>query len=187
MTAPHPQDDDGHRPLRSRDVPGLVDKAIERAQREGAFDNLPGAGKPLRVDSTDPDWWVKGLMERERLDFSEALPGPLQLRRERSGFPESLLHLGDESAVRERLEDFNARVLADRARPVVGDASPPVVGRVDVGDMVTAWRELRAAAERAGESTRGAGGEGTEGAGDGPLEPSRARGPRWRWWTPWRR
>lgn len=183
-TEPEPRS----RRLKAHHVQTVVDKAIEQAQREGAFDDLPGAGKPLHLSSSDdPEWWVKGFIEREGLDFSEALPGPLQLRRERAGFPESLLHLADESAVRERLKDFNARVLADRARPVVGDASPPVVGRVDVEDMVTAWRELRAAAERAGESTRGAGGEGTEGAGDGPLEPSRARGPRWRWWAPWRR
>ena len=41
-----------------------VERAIREAQERGEFDNLPGAGKPLRnlgsPDVEDPDWWVKG-------------------------------------------------------------------------------------------------------------------------------
>lgn len=130
----------------ARAVQTWVDQTITQAERQGAFDNLPGAGKPLRdVDvSSDPDWWVKSLIERERLDLSAALPGVMQLRREKATFPDSLLELADEAAVRERLEDFNQRVLADRRRPHAGPGSPPVVGRVDVEEMVRAWQDLRA-------------------------------------------
>lgn len=126
-----------------------VDLTIQQAQRRGDFDNLPGAGAPLRdLDRPyDPDWWVKQLVERERLDLTAALPGAMALRREKRAFPESLLGLADEAAVRERLEDFNERVLADRRTPVTGPASPPVVGRVDVEAMVSAWRVLRAGRE----------------------------------------
>lgn len=124
-----------------------VDKQIQQAQRQGAFDNLPGAGKPLAdVDvRADPDWWVRGLIQREHLDLSEAMPGVMQLRREKAGYPDSLLDLPSEAAVRERLEDFNERVLADRRRPHVGPHPPPVVGRVDVDGMVEVWRAARAA------------------------------------------
>jgi hypothetical protein len=127
-------------------IQSWVDHSIQQAQRQGAFDDLAGAGRPLRhVDArSDPDWWVKGLIEREQLDLSQALPGPMQLRREKDAFPDSLLDLTQEAAVRERLEDFNERVLADRRRPVAGAQSPPVVGRVDVAAMVERWRALRA-------------------------------------------
>ncbi|WP_238146724.1 DUF1992 domain-containing protein [Ornithinimicrobium murale] len=126
-----------------------VDVEIEQAQRRGDFDNLPGAGKPLKnLDQDDPDWWVKGLIEREKLDMSSALPTVMALRQERRGFPESLAGISDEVAVRERLEDYNARVLADRRKPVMGPTSPAVAGRVDVEDMVEQWRGLRADRER---------------------------------------
>lgn len=123
-----------------------VDQQIQQAERQGAFEDLPGKGRPLEdVDvRTDPDWWVRGLIEREKLDLSEALPGVLRLRREKAAFPGSLLDLPDEDAVREHLEAFNERVLADRRRPHVGPLPPPVVGRVDVEDMVARWREERA-------------------------------------------
>lgn len=131
----------------ARAVQTWVDQTIDQAQRQGAFDNLPGAGKPLRdVDTrTDPDWWVKGLIQREQLDLSDAMPGVMQLRREKATYPESLFVLPDEAAVRSVVEDFNERVLADRRRPHVGPTSPPVVGRLDVDEMVQAWREARAA------------------------------------------
>ena len=32
------------------------------------FDDLPGAGKPLDLpEKHDPDWWVKRLIEREKI------------------------------------------------------------------------------------------------------------------------
>ncbi|WP_298891284.1 DUF1992 domain-containing protein [uncultured Serinicoccus sp.] len=130
----------------ARAVHSWVDQTIEQAQRQGAFDNLPGAGKPLRdVDTrAEPDWWVKDLVRREQLDLSGAMPGVMQLRREKATYPQALLALPDEAAVRARVEDFNERVLADRRRPHVGPTSPPVVGRLDVEEMVQLWRRARA-------------------------------------------
>lgn len=137
-------------PDRPRLTPSLietwVDQAIQQAQRRGDFDDLKGAGKPLAnlESGDDPDWWVKGLIEREKLDMSAAMPTTMALRRERESFPASLIHLGQESQVRERLEDFNSRVLTDRRRPWAGPGSPPIVGRVDVDEMLAAWRAARA-------------------------------------------
>lgn len=165
----------------ARAVQSWVDQQIDQAQRQGKFDNLPGAGKPLRdVDTdSDPDWWVKGLIERERLDMSDAMPGPLQLRREKSTYPESLLELRDEAAVRAHLEDFNDRVLADRKRPHFGPHSPPVVGFVDVDDMVGQWREAKAAADAQAEAENQA-------RGDAEAAAAQSTPPRRRWWAPWR-
>lgn len=126
-----------------------VDLEIQQAQRRGDFENLPGAGKPLKnLDKSDPDWWIKGLIEREKLDLSAALPTVMALRQERRTYPESLAGIADEVAVRERLADYNARVLEDRRKPVMGPHSPVIAGRVDVEEIVAQWRELRADRER---------------------------------------
>ena len=74
-----------------------MEKAIREAQERGEFDNLPGAGKPLRnlgpLEYEDPDWWVKGLVEREGLDVTGALSPAMALRKEAAAYPESLLEL----------------------------------------------------------------------------------------------
>ena len=45
-----------------------VDRLVREAQERGEFDNLSGAGKPLRIrNPNDPDWWVKSWIEREQL------------------------------------------------------------------------------------------------------------------------
>lgn len=165
-------------------IQSWVDQSIRQAERQGAFDDLPGAGQPLRdVDTrTDPDWWVRGLIEREQLDLSDAMPGVMQLRREKAGLPGSLVGLADEAAVRARLEDFNERVLADRRRPHAGTGSPPVVGRVDVDEMLQEWRRLRATRETAGVPAEA--GAGADGAAEHPGASAADGPPRRRrvWW-----
>ena len=122
-----------------------VEKQIREAQERGEFDNLPGAGRPLEgLDDPDPDWWLKRMMEREGLDMADALPPVLLLRREFATFPESLVELRTEEGVREVLRDYNARVIDDRRRPVIGAQSPVWAPTVDVDAMVEQWRALRA-------------------------------------------
>lgn len=127
-----------------------VERAIREAQERGDFDNLPGAGKPLRnlgnPETEDPNWWVKGLLERENLDLTAALPPALALRKEAETYPESLLDLRTEESVRAVLEDYNRRVRQDRLRPALGPLPPLIARTVDVDDLVRQWRELREAA-----------------------------------------
>ena len=121
-----------------------VDKQIREAQERGDFDNLPGAGKPLDLsDSGDPDWWVKRFAAREQLDLAGALPGALGLRKEAAGYPESLVDVRTEAQVREIIQDYNKRVLADRLRPAVGNLPPLIAKTIDVDEMVQRWRPLR--------------------------------------------
>jgi hypothetical protein len=49
-----------------------IDRQIREAEERGEFDNLPGAGKPLKdLDKPqDADWWVKRLIARENLPRS---------------------------------------------------------------------------------------------------------------------
>jgi hypothetical protein len=125
-----------------------VERAIREAQERGEFDNLPGAGKPLRSlgnpDADDPDWWIRGLVQREQLDLTGAMPPALALRKEAAGFPESLLDLRTEESVRAVLEDYNRRVKVDRLRPAVGDLPPLLARTVDVDELTERWRALRA-------------------------------------------
>ena len=149
-----------------------VERAIREAQERGEFDDLPGAGKPLG-DLGSPDdalWWVRRYAERERLDLSAALPPAIALRKEAAAFPESLVGIRDEAAVRELLEDFNRRVRRDRLRPAAGPMPPILAPTVDVEDLVARWRELRRAAE-----------ERRPARAHPALEQPPARGRRW-WW-----
>lgn len=153
-----------------------VDRAIREAVERGEFDNLPGSGKPLKNlgDPNDAMWWVRGLAEREQLDFTGALPPAIALRKEAATFPESLLDLRSEGSVREVLEDYNRRVKQDRLRPPEPGMPQLLAPTVDIDDLVAQWRDLKAASE----ATR-AEGAGTADAG-APHTPAR-------WWRRWRR
>jgi DnaJ-like protein len=118
-----------------------VDHQIRAAMERGEFDNLPGAGKPLKLpDRHDPDWWVKGLIEREKI--TGVLPPALALRREDAELDAELDRMPTEEEVRRALADFNTRVVAARRQLQGG---PPVVTPTrDVEDEVNAWRQRRA-------------------------------------------
>ncbi|HEY0773256.1 MAG TPA: DUF1992 domain-containing protein, partial [Nocardioidaceae bacterium] len=67
---PESPDEDDDAPAQRMEQQALwVDMQVRRAMERGDFDNLPGAGKPIRgLGSThDPDWWVKNLIEREKI------------------------------------------------------------------------------------------------------------------------
>lgn len=123
----------------------LAERRIREAMAAGAFDDLPGAGRPLDLRGAgDPDWWIRRKLESEQLDAAAMAPGALGLRRERERMPESLLEHGDEHVVRELLEDYNRRVKEDRLRPAPGLPSSIVAPLVDIEAMAAAWRERRA-------------------------------------------
>ncbi|MDQ1631523.1 MAG: hypothetical protein QOC80_1495 [Frankiaceae bacterium] len=121
-----------------------VEQKIRAAQQAGLFDNLPGAGKPLdHVDLNDPDWFVKRLVKREKIDPGTMLHPTIALRREAESFPESLAGLRTEAQVRAFLEDFNERVKAEWRRPQVGPSLAVIARPVDVDKVVGRWAVLR--------------------------------------------
>jgi hypothetical protein len=120
-----------------------VDQQIRVAMAKGDFDNLPGAGKPIKDlgSQHDPDWWLKKLIEREQV--TGVLPPSLQLRKDDAELDRRLDELSAESEVRREVETFNARVIKARYTPVDG---PPLVTQPrDVEATVAAWRERRVA------------------------------------------
>jgi hypothetical protein len=121
-----------------------VERLIREAQERGEFDDLPGAGKPLPPfkGQNDENWWIRGLIEREHLDMTAALPPQLALRKEAQQLPQQIRQESSEARVRELLEDFNARVRELWRRPM--DGPVVVVRTVDVERLVAQWRDHRA-------------------------------------------
>lgn len=126
-----------------------VDVVVDQAMRRGEFDNLPLHGKPIPglTGTHDPDWWVKGLIERENI--TGVLPSA-QLRKDDAELDDRLDLEAMEQRVREIITDFNARVV-DARRQLRG--GPPVVTPTrDVDEEVRRWEERRAA-RRAASAT----------------------------------
>lgn len=116
-----------------------VDLQIERAMARGDFDNLAGAGKPLQDLGApdDRDWWLKKLIERERI--TGVLPAALQLRKDDAELDALLDRETTEEPVRRLLVEFNRRVVEARRQLQGG---PPVVTPTrDVEAEVVAWAE----------------------------------------------
>lgn len=117
-----------------------VDLQVQRAMERGEFDDLPGAGKPIEGLGVqhDPDWWLKKLVEREKI---AVLPPSLQLRKDDAELDAKLDEITAEPEVRREVEEFNARVIHARYTPSEG---PPLITMPrDVEETVAAWRERR--------------------------------------------
>ncbi|HEU4811460.1 MAG TPA: DUF1992 domain-containing protein [Nocardioides sp.] len=141
-----------------------VDLQIQQAMARGDFDDLPGQGKPIADlgSQHDPDWWLKKLIERERIAL---LPASLQLRKEDAELDDRLDALAVEAEVRREVTEFNERVIRARYRPAEG---PPLITMPrDVEATVAAWRERRTARLAARRAAP-------------PAEPPKAS--RRRWW-----
>jgi len=152
-----------------------VDLQIQQAMARGEFDDLPGAGKPIRDlgSSHDPDWWLKQLIERERI--TGVLPPALQLRKDDAELDGRLDDLNVEADVRREVEEFNQRVLKARYTPVDG---PPLITQTrDVDSEVASWRARRASRSAARPITRPTTRPGTGPAREDPPAARRKR--RW--------
>ena len=136
-------DADSRRKPSSMTFPGWVEYQVRRAEAEGAFENLPGAGRPIPdLDRQQDDLaWLAGYLKRENVDVVEVLPPALQLAKEVETLDERLAAIASESRVRALVEDLNHRIDVAYARPQVG---PPLrVKKVRVEDVVQRWRAAR--------------------------------------------
>src|SRR3954452_3281551 len=136
--------------MTQRKPPGMsfetwIDRQIAEAQERGQFTRLSGAGRPLprrHREQTAYDWALEWA-RRENGDTSGMLPPGLALRKEREELPGVVAHLPSEAAVRELVEDFNARVERQWRRPQEG---PDVVpGQADLDALLAHWRTTRPA------------------------------------------
>src|SRR5215471_14642605 len=159
--------------MTERKPPGMrftswIDQQISEAEERGAFDNLPGTGKPLpnRGEDDDGQAWVREWLRREGVSADVLLPTPLKLRKEAAQLAETVHNLGSEQEVRDVVADLNHRIMEWRKIPL----GPPIfVPLVDEEKMLGRWRERQPATPP------------TPPAGAGPARTPAAR-PRW-----WRR
>jgi Domain of unknown function (DUF1992) len=122
-----------------------IDRQIEEAAERGAFDNLPGAGKPLpkRTDEDAAQAWLRDYLRREGVSADEMLPTPLRLRKEIERLTATVQDLRSEQEVRDVVADLNRRIIEWRRIPT----GPPLfLPLVDRDLLVSRWRDQQAAA-----------------------------------------
>src|SRR5262249_43555339 len=114
-----------------------IDEQIREAREAGAFDNLPGAGKPLadlRVEN-DPEWWAKKPIKH---DGNTDPPPALELRRKLRATLDGLSALRDEREVRRVLEALNAEIRKVNATVTAGPST--TLAPLDIDEIVREWR-----------------------------------------------
>jgi hypothetical protein len=117
-----------------------IEAQIRVAKEQGAFDNLPGAGKPIPSlgEEHDPDWWVKQLIQREQVSV---LPPALELARKVEKELAAIEKLDDEAAVRQRVAALNTEIA--KVNATVMEGPPTRLGRLDIDKIVARWRLRR--------------------------------------------
>ncbi|MEJ2869047.1 DUF1992 domain-containing protein [Actinomycetospora sp. OC33-EN08] len=119
----------------------LIDEQIRRATAEGAFDDLPGAGKPLDLPARDDEhWWVRSKMRAEGVSTDALLPPSLRLRKDVERLHDDVRDLPDEAAVRAVVADLDRRVVAFLRSPQ-GPRVP--IRRPSADAVVERWRAGR--------------------------------------------
>ncbi|MFI5845427.1 DUF1992 domain-containing protein [Catenuloplanes sp. NPDC051500] len=116
----------------------LVEQKIREALERGEFDKLPGSGKPLPGygGEYDEDWYVKELVDREKL-AGAILPATLILRKDLEDLPETLARARTEPEVRRIVAELNERI-ADNHRGLL-PGPPTLIKRLDVETIVHEW------------------------------------------------
>ena len=140
-----------------------IDQQIDEASQRGAFDDLPGAGRPLprRAAGDAAQAWLQDWLRREGVTADDLLPTPLRLRKEVERLTGSVHELPSEQQVREIAAELNRQIIQWRRIP----EGPPVYLRlVDADALVARWRATRPPAPPAP-----------------PMAQEDSARPRWRW------
>ncbi len=121
-----------------------VERQVREAQDRGAFENLPGSGKPLPPGAYEQGAWIRDKARRENLPVAAMLPPGLALRKEVEDLPARLARERSEVRVRALLADLDRRIFAWNCGP----QEPPVyVKRLDVQARVNEWLAAREVVE----------------------------------------
>jgi hypothetical protein len=118
----------------------FADRKIREAQEEGAFDALPGFGKPI-PDLDGPDdanWWLKKKLREERL---VVLPPILEARLDAEKTLATVASMTTEFQVRRCLAALNERIR--QAHFSAADGPADGVQPVDIEVVVADWKRGR--------------------------------------------
>ncbi len=135
--------------MTERKPPGVgfetwVERQLREAAERGAFDDLPGAGKPIPdLDKPhDELWWVKQKLRRENFSY---LPPTIALRKQAEEALEAAAQAGSEDEVRRIVAGINAKIIEGNRKAASG---PPLnLAPFDVERVVRDWRDRRGSAE----------------------------------------
>jgi len=118
-----------------------IEELIHNAREAGEFEDLEGAGQPIPgiTDPYDPDWWVKKLLQREKL---VVLPPALELLRKVEVGLAAVWSLSREADVRARVGLLNAEITKVNSR--VAEGPPTRLAPLDVDQIMGEWRARRA-------------------------------------------
>jgi hypothetical protein len=118
----------------------FTDRKIREAQEEGAFDALPGFGKPIAdlEGPDDPNWWIKKKLREERLVL---LPPVLEARLDAEKTLESVATMATEMQVRRAMIALNERIR--KAHFSAADGPADGVRPVDIEAVVAQWKRAR--------------------------------------------
>ncbi len=108
----------------------VAERRIEQAMKEGKFDNLPGAGKPLDLDPGPAEenarltWWALRILRQGGF-----VPDEVSLRREIEAMRARLAEEADPARRQELVTQFNALVrklntLGTNAMTAAGPIAP---------------------------------------------------------------
>jgi hypothetical protein len=170
--------------MTQRKPPGVtwetwIDRQIRVGMENGAFDDLPGRGKPMRdLDRPrDEMWWVREKVRRENLTH---VPPTVQVRRELDAALAAIAAAQSEAAVRDIVARINERVRWVNSRPIEGP--PSTVAPLDGDAEVAAWRASQAdqVAEAPAAPPADTPEDGDAGPADDQPTPPGGRRRRWR-------
>ena len=131
--------------MTQRKPPGVtwetwIDRQIRVGMEHGAFDDLPGHGRPVPdLDGPrDEMWWVRDKVRRENVSH---VPPTVQVRRELDAAVAAIVAAPSEVDVRAIVAGINQRVRWVNSRPT--DGPPSTVAPLDAEAEVAAWRAAR--------------------------------------------
>jgi hypothetical protein len=117
-----------------------IDRQVRHAREQGAFDDVPGAGRPIPdLDKPfDQQWWVKDKLRRENLSY---MPPSVALRKEAHDALQAAQEARTEAEVREIVADINEKIREANRKGIRGPALMLVP--YDVERVVRRWKRRR--------------------------------------------
>jgi len=118
----------------------FTEREIRTAQADGAFENLPGFGKPIPgIDQAyDENWWIKEKLKRERM---QVVPPILEARLALEQTLKEIALTDNEFVVRKKLSEVNEKLRKAHYSPIAGPTDG--IAEVDIEAAVIEWKESR--------------------------------------------
>ena len=113
-----------------------IERQIQDGRRDGAFDDLSGAGRPIaHLDRPhDEHWWIREKLRRENVDVT---PPTIAIRMDRDVTLVAALEATSESEVRDLIHGLNERIAYVNSHVTFGP--PSTLSILDPDAIVERW------------------------------------------------